>query len=198
MVRNLPDSKRRDTRSPPSERRNCIPAAPIGKNSCPPTLWEMRWAPLAGRGSLLRQVTNHPGLPHPGLLPIPLAARNHHPATASALLGQRNSVTKSLIARLPNIKTSHVGTRAASTPLTRKPTSPSASAACLHHYDLPLRGQGKSTARKILLRPQALTHVATLTPETSVARLQQVTSSMWQPPGPFSPTLLPATDILST
>ena len=158
MARNLQDSKGRGTRSPPSERRDCIPAAPRGKNSCPLTLQEMRWVPLAGRGSLPRPVASHPGL-----LLIPLAARNHHPATASTLPGQRNGMTKSLIAHLPNIKTNHVGTRAASTALTRKPTSPCASTTCLHHHNLlPLRGQGKNAAWKILLRPQALTHMATL------------------------------------
>ena len=37
-----------------------------------------------------------------------------------------------------------------------------------------------------------------ITPTTSVAELQWVTSSIWQPPGPFSPTLMPAMDTLST
>ena len=35
-------------------------------------------------------------------------------------------------------------------------------------------------------------------PEPSVAGSQQVMNSMWQLPGPFSPTLLPAMDTLST
>ena len=39
---------------------------------------------------------------------------------------------------------------------------------------------------------------SSVTPVTSVAGLQWVTSSMWQLPGPFSPTLPPATDTLST
>ena len=37
-----------------------------------------------------------------------------------------------------------------------------------------------------------------ITPATSVAGSQQVTSSMWQLPRPFSPALLPAMDTLST
>ena len=37
-----------------------------------------------------------------------------------------------------------------------------------------------------------------ITPATSVAGSQQVTSSMWQPPGPFSPPLTSAMDTLST
>ena len=57
--------KRKGTRSPPSKRKNHTPAAPRGKNSCPPTL-QMCWVPLAGRGSLPRPVVSHPELPLPG------------------------------------------------------------------------------------------------------------------------------------
>ena len=129
------------------------PNSPKRKNSCPPAPLEMCWVPPAGRGSLPRPAASHPGLPHPGLLSIPLAARNHHPAAARDL-GQRNSVTKSHTAGLSNIRTNHVGTRAVSTALTRKAPSPHASATCLHHHDLlPLRGWGKSVTWKILSRP---------------------------------------------
>ena len=95
MVRNSPDSKGRGTRSPLFEGRNCILAVPKGKNSCPPTPWEMCRVPPASKGSLPRSAASHLGLPHPGLLPVPLAARKHHPATARALPGQRNSTTES-------------------------------------------------------------------------------------------------------
>ena len=41
------------------------------------------------------------------------------------------------------------------------------------------------------------TGCGSITPVTSVAGSQHVTSSMWQLPGPFSPTLMPAMDTLS-
>ena len=90
----------------------------------------------------------------PGLLPIPQAARNHHPAAAKALPGQRNGATKSHTAGPSNIRTNHMGTRAASMALIKKPPSPCTSSACLHHHDLlSLRGWVKSATWKILSRP---------------------------------------------
>ena len=119
-----------------------------------PLLGEMCQVPQASKGSLPRPVASHLRLLHPGLLPIPLAARNHHPAAARALLGLRNGATKSHTLGLPSIRTNHVGTRAASMALIRKPPSPCTSAACLHHHDLlPLRGRGKSAAWKRLSGP---------------------------------------------
>ena len=44
--------------------------------------------------------------------------------------------------------------------------------------------------------PAGMGH-GSITPVTSIARSQQVTSSMWHPPRPFSPTLPPAMDTLS-
>ena len=112
-----------------------------GRTSHPPSLWEMCWVPPARRGSLPRPVASS----------SPWAPPN-----------STSSKKSSSIAGLPNIRTNHMVTRAASIALARKPTSPHASATCPHHHNLlPLKEQKKSIIWRILLRPQVLTHVAT-------------------------------------
>ena len=195
-------------------------------------------------------MANHLGLPHPGLLLIPPAARNCHPHHGKLSPRVKEWCYKESHRTSLKHKDKSCGDKSS------KPNLDNEANKSLHKCHI-LR---ERALLGILLRPQALTHTAkcmsetedqssfttpsststpnkignglrfcssstdsrcsmtpldtllygrfrysgptgmghsSVTPVTSVAGLQQVTSSMWQLPGPFFSTLLPATDTLS-